>query len=202
MFDDLELLREIFKDTRLHIGIGTVQKLGLSLSGGTLRLLVNLLPENRQIIAEMTWPDVCTVTFPELNDLVLVAFVEGHEDQAFVFKLLTTDEELIPVFAQAGHSVFYSRPTKKAYYGSLVKAGFGRPAVEPTEPFVLGNQAVAFLNGVLNAFLNAPQIGWHPLGPVFLDPGIRTLLLQLQLQYLTTASTNILSQICFTERGV
>jgi len=204
--NDLETLREIFKDTRLHIGIGTIATLGLSNSGSKLRVKVNLLPENREIVAEMTFADLTTVTFPEINDLAIVAFVDGHPDEAFVIKLVNTSEEMIPLFAQAGHSVAYSRPGKKMYLGSNTKVGAGRLNVEPTEPFVLGNVQVSALTDLVNIFLQPGGVPGNPIGqcavgPVFLDSGVRSALTLWIAQYLTTASTNIISQICFTERG-
>ena len=200
--NDLELLREIFKDPRLHIGIGVVTQLGLATNGNILRVQVNLLPEQRAINCEMTFADVNDVTFPQLQDLVLVAHVDGDVDEAFVIKVVSTDEEGIPKFAQTGNSVKYARAGKKLYIGSTVKIGIGRPNVEPTEPLVLGNVCVSGLTALCNAFLQATQIGQSGAGPVALDPTVRTALNNFVSQYLTTASTNILSQIAFTERGV
>lgn len=200
--NDLELLREIFKDPRLHIGIGTITQLGLATNGNILRVQVNLLPENRVINCEMGFSDPNDVTFPEVDDLVLVAHVDGDVDEAFVIKVLSTDEEGIPLFAQTGNSVRYARAGKKLYIGSDTKIGIGRPNVEPTEPLVLGNVAVSGLTALCNAFLNAAQIGQSGAGPVALDPSVRTALNNFVTQFLTTSSSNILSQIAFTERGV
>ena len=70
-----------------------------------------------------------------------------------------------------------------------------------SEPVVLGNILKAFLEAVLNAFLQATEIVETPTGPGFLSPQIRTQLTQLMNQYMDTASTNILSQKNFVERG-
>ena len=207
MTTDLEFLREIFKDTRLHIGIGTITQLGLANDGSILRVQVNLLPEDRQIIAQMGFEDVYQVTFPEIDDLCVVAFVDGQPDDAFVIKVYNSTDEKIPVFAQTGHSTLYSRPGKKMYLGSDTKVGIGRPNVEPTEPLVLGNVTVEGLTALCNAFLQPGGTPGNPIGqclvgPVFLDPAVRTAINTFVSTYLTTPSTNILSQISFTERGV
>lgn len=68
-------------------------------------------------------------------------------------------------------------------------------------PMVLGDILVNFLTALMNDFLNAPQIGQCAVGPVFLDPTIRTQMVAQIQQYLTTSSTNIVSQVTFTERG-
>lgn len=200
--NDLELLREMFSDTRLHIGIGTIKTLGLSKDGNTLRMMVNLLPENREIVVVKAWSDVSSITFPEVNDLVITASVDGHPDETFAISVLSTKEEPIPKFAQALHSIYYSRPGRKAYLGSDVKVGVGRPGVEPTEPLVLGNTLVSGLAALVNAFLNASQIGQSAVGPVYLDPAVRTALQNFVTTFLNTSSSNIISQIAFSERGV
>jgi len=72
---------------------------------------------------------------------------------------------------------------------------------DASEPVVLGNVLKAFLEAVLNAFLQATEIVETPTGPGFLSPAIRTQLTQLMQQYLDQASSNILSQKNFVERG-
>lgn len=202
MMNDLELLREMFKDNRLHIGIGTVSQMGLAKDGSLLRVMINLLPENREVVAVMCFADVYDVTFPEIDDLVIVAFVDGHPDEAHVIKLVNSKEEKIPAFAQSGHKVAYARPGKKFYLGSDTKVEIGRPDVEAAQALVLGNVLVTGLEAFVDALLNATQIGTSAMGPVYLDPGVRTALESFKSTYLTTAGTNILSQISFTERGV
>ncbi len=200
--NELEFLRDIFKDPRLHIGIGTIVQLGLSNDGSVLRVLVNLLPDNRQVVGEVTFEDVNSVTLPEVDDLVLVAFCDGDPDECFIVKVINNADEPIPLFGQTGHTVKYSRAGKKLYIGSDTKVGIGRPNVEPTEPLVLGAVLATGLTALCNAFLNATQIGQSSAGPVALDPAVRTALNNFVTTYITTSGTNIKSQIAFTERGV
>lgn len=203
---DLELLRELFRDVRMHIGIGTVQQLGLAKDRSALRVLVSLLPEARPCVATMSWSaagaNAGFFSFPQLEDLVIVAFSEGHPDDAYVVGRLASLDEQIPEFAASGHMVAYANAGTKLYLGSDTKIGVGRPNVEPTEPMVLGNVLNTFLQNFINAFLNAPQVGQCAVGPVFLDPSVRSNLTSYLSTYLTTASTNILSQIGYVERGV
>jgi hypothetical protein len=199
--EDLETLRAVFQDYRQHIGIGLVVKLGLANDNSLLRVQVRLLPENREIIAYMTFADVYDVTFPELNDLVIVAFANAELDEAHVISIVNSSEEKIPLFARIGHTTKYARAGKKLYLGSDTKIGIARPDKEPIQPLVLGTILKNALTDFLNDFLNAPQIGQCAVGPVFLDPTVRTNLTAHMATYITNAATNIVSQIGFTERG-
>lgn len=213
--NELELLRQMMKDQRLHFGVGTIAGIALSGDQSILRVLVTLLPENRQIVAEMSFADVSVVTFPEIDDLVGVAFADGDQDEAWVLKIFNTSEEPIPQFAQGGDTVVYPRPGKKLYLGSSTKVGIGRPNIDPTEPLVLGSVLQTYLNAIvtrLDAILDAiednPPLTTAPGDPVdttelvaaleLVRTGIKT----DKITYLDTAGSNILSQIAFTERGV
>lgn len=202
---DLEFLRELFKDDRLHVGIGTITKLGAAIDSSALRVQVNLLPEEREIVCMMTWDDIGRITFPEVDDLCLVNFCDGHPDEAHVVRILTTNEEKISAFAMLGHTITNSRPGKKNYIGSDTKVGIGRIDVEPTEPLVLGSVLITLLGAVLDAFTqNAATLGADNTtsATITLNPAIVTALAQAKAQYLTAPATNIASQISFTERGV
>lgn len=199
--NELESWRALMKDDRLHIGIGPITQVGLSLDGNTLRVQVNLLPENREIVAEMTWDDFTRVTFPQVNDLVLVGFVDGLPDDAFVIRVMSGPDDPLAAFAQAGHSIYYSRAGKNAYLGSDTKIGISKPDSEPTEPLVLGTVLVNGLTELCNAFLNAAYLADTPMGPGMLNPAIRTAIQQFMQTYLNTPDSNILSQLAFTERG-
>lgn len=197
---DLSLLREIFKDTRLHIGIGVITQLGLSLDASTLRVQVKLLPEGREVVCVMTWPDTRDVSFPLVNHLVLCGFADGHPEDGHVLRVLTSRDEKIPTLAQSGHAVKYSQVGKKLYLGSDTKVGVGRAGNDQSSPLVLGDVLVNGLTALCNAFLQASQVVQTAMGPGYLDPSVRTAIQQFMTTYLTTASTNINSQIAFTER--
>jgi hypothetical protein len=192
--NDLELLRAVFRDERLHFGVGAIQQLGLASDGSALRVLVNMLPENRVVVAQMTFADLAMVTFPEVDDLCLVAFGDGHPDEAWVLKVANTNDEPIPTFAMTGNTMISPR--------SGLQVGIGRSTAVPTEPLVLGDTLTAGLTYLCNAFLNAEQIGWNAVGAVYLDPDLRLAIINFKTIYLNTAATNIVSQIALTERGV
>lgn len=149
MSDDLELLREIFKDHRLHLGIGTVSKIGVAKDGSKLRVQVNILPDQRPVICEMTFADVMDVTFPELEDLVIIGNIDGSDDETFVLKVVNNKDEPIPKLAQDGHTVKGSRKGKKLYLNSDTKIGIGKPDVDQTENLVLGKVFQDFMSKTL-----------------------------------------------------
>lgn len=112
--------------------------------------------------------------------------VLGHRDA----KRPTMDEGETVLYDAYGHVVYLSE--SKMQFGSKAS----------TEPMVLGNVLKEFLTMVIDAFLNGTQIGVDVFSlPVFLDPALRTLLIQYKAKYLTVTSTNIVSQVTFTERG-
>lgn len=103
-----------------------------------------------------------------------------------------------PPAMNAGETVLYDA------YGHEIRIEqkamkFG--SANSNSPMVLGDVLQEYETEVLNAVLQAAQIGVCAVGPVFLDPGIRTKLTAAKLKFIDTASTNILSQLSFTERG-
>jgi hypothetical protein len=214
--NDLDFLRELMKDDRLHVGVGTITQLGPAKDGSILRVQINLLPENREVIGEMTFADVFSVTFPEIDDLVLVLFVDGHPDECYVVKTINTVEEKIPLFALLGHSVAYSRLGKKLYLGSDTKVAIGRSTNLTdlaTSPLVLGDVLLTYLvalegrlEGLINAITSNVPLTTTPGNPVNAAPLLAALvpillgLKQDKATYLLNAGTNIASQISFTQR--
>lgn len=196
---DLEFLRELFKDDRLHVGIGTITQLGLSLDGNTLRAQVNLLPENREVVCVVTWDDIGRITFPEVNDLVLVAFCDGLPDEAHVLRLLTNNDEPIAAFARLGHTITNSRPGMKNYIGSNTKVSIGRVDVEGNENLVLGQQIKSLLSSVLAAIASHTHAYDDAGTPsVTQAPGNASSFTSAKS---TVDSGAILSDIAFTEKG-
>jgi hypothetical protein len=202
---ELEDLQNIFKDQRMHIGIGTITKIILADDRSFLRVYVSVLPEGREITAKMTWehvgPSSGIFVFPNVNDVVLIGMPNGDINLAYVLKRLTSKVNKIPLQAVSGDTAIVAKSGKKAWISSNSRINLSKTATTPTEPVVLGNTLASFFGAIFDAILDAPQIGQSPVGPVFLDPGVRTALVAAKAQYLQTSATNILSQLVFTERG-
>lgn len=70
------------------------------------------------------------------------------------------------------------------------------------EPVVLGNVLKDFLQAYISQFIESPQLGLDSFAlPIYLDIDILAQFLSQRLQYITTASTNIVGQKNFVERG-
>ncbi len=200
---DLEALRQIFRDDADHIGIGTITKLGLAEDFNCLRAQVKLLPEGRELVCEVGFPDPGDVTFPQPGDLVVVAVADIGVDEAFVIARFPTKAAPIPTLARTGHSVKYARAGKKMYLGSDTKVSIGRLDKEGSQPLVLGTAMLSALTDILNAFISVGTVGISSPGggPVPINPALVTALGNALSKYVTTPSTNVVSQIAFTERG-
>lgn len=103
-----------------------------------------------------------------------------------------------PTDLNSGEAVLYDA-FGEAIYVRKKKIQVGTKNSE--NPMVLGDVLVDMLTTLLNDILNAAQIGQTPFGPCFLDPTLRTQIQNIVQTYLTNSSTNIVSQLSFTERG-
>ena len=112
--------------------------------------------------------------------------VLGHRDKGRPTDLEEGEVVLYNAFGQA----IYLRKGK-VLYGSKASAS----------PAVLGDVLLNAMTDILNAILQAPQIGQCAVGPVVLEPSVRQKLMTAKMKYVDDASTNVVSQLVFTERG-
>jgi hypothetical protein len=139
---NLEELKQILGDDSLHIGVGKIMQLEVASDRSVLRCIVLLLPDNIKMVARLTWdavgPDAGVFQFPSINDLVLVGFVNGNEQEAFVLRRLTSKEDKIPVQALAGHTVVKALAGKKNFINSDTEINLTREG-PGNERLVLGD---------------------------------------------------------------
>lgn len=139
---DLEQLRQIFRDGRVHLAIGVITQLELAGDRSTLYAKVRIFPENNEVVAQMTWeqvgPDAGIFGFPVVNDMVLVGNADGDSDTVFVLKRLTSKTDKIPIQAVDGHTVVRALAGKKTHVLSNTAVLLGRGGADPTQPLVLG----------------------------------------------------------------
>jgi hypothetical protein len=216
---DLEELREIFADRRVWIDLALIEQVEPSIDQSEVLVQVKLLFDEDQIIARMTWdltgPDAGLFSLPEKNDLVMVAYVDGSEDYAYIIRNLTSSEDPFPARVLTGATVLRALGGKALNLSSDTKATIGRGGlVEESEALVLGGvlktaQEALYdeMVGVIDDLIAGP-IGIGNIGqPVPTHPGLMTKLTarktQIELDklvYITTTATNWLSQIAYTER--
>lgn len=216
----LEELRALFKDQRQYSAIGLIKKLGALSDRSALRVRVSLFPDEREIIATMTWdavgPDAGDFDFPAIDDLVLVILVDGDPDQAYVVKRLTSKIDTIPAKALDGHMVRQARAGKKAILASDTRIALATPGGEGDEPLVLGNvmkdcltELFTQLGTLLTSLDTKPIVICsapgspgliHPTLKVDVDM-VKSALEDAKDMFVTDDSTNIVSQLAYTERG-
>jgi hypothetical protein len=139
----LEDLKHIFRDDRLHLAIGLVKQMHIPDDRSVLQVKVLILPDMLNMICKMTWdavgPDAGVFQFPSVDDLVIVGYLDGNENEAYVLKRCTSKVDKIPMQALNGHLVLRSLAGKKAWLTSDDNVFLSRGDTAPTERLVLGD---------------------------------------------------------------
>lgn len=139
---NLEELKEILGDGKLHIAVAKILQLEVAADRSVLRCMVLLLPDNIKMVAKMSWdavgPDAGIFQFPALNDMVIIGFLDGHEQNCFVLRRLTSKIDKIPIQATSGHTVVKALPGKKSFINSNTEINLTREA-PGNERLVLGD---------------------------------------------------------------
>ncbi len=160
---DLEALREVFRDHRLHIAIAKIKQISVAQDRSVVRVLVSVFPEQREIVAKMSWeavgPESGFFQMPVINDLVLVGMVDGDEESAFVLKRLTSKEDKVPLRAVDGDLVAKALTGKRVWVTSSDKVYLSRGDAEPTENLVLGKVFQTFMSTFLEKYIAHMHIG-------------------------------------------
>lgn len=212
---DLEALRTIFQaEDRLSLAV--VQRVEIAKDLTFVRVLCRELPEENQVIARLVFPHSSQgngfFALPEADDLVLLAYTDPDTPRIIAYE--TSKDDKIPAQLAKGESVLKASSKLHVIAPRINLSKNGAP----TEPLVLGTVLLAYLTGLharLDAVLALLQAGplavdslggncnTHPTLAVALDDltGQRKLLDDLKGTYVDTASTNVVSQVSFTERG-
>lgn len=119
---DLESLRSLLDTDNMELKLAVIEQLEVAKDRSVLFAKVRLLPESHRIIARLTWdlvgPEAGLYQFPSKDDLVLVGFCEGHVDEAYVLRRLTSSADKIPIQAVNGHLVCKALAGTKAFLNS------------------------------------------------------------------------------------
>ena len=150
---NIEELRKILGEEKLHIGLGIIKQLHLADDRSFLKVTMNVLPENREVVATMTWDNTGTDSgdfeFPSPNDLVLFAQPDGDDDLCYVIRRLTSKEDTIPQEAIGGDKVSRAKSGKKYWNVSDSGIYLSRNGTQPTENVVLGQVFKTFASDML-----------------------------------------------------
>lgn len=198
---DLESLKQVFADKRVHIAIAQIKKLGLAADRSVLRVQVSVFPEQREIIARMSWSAVGeeagVFMFPNVGDLVLVCMADGDEEDAFVFSRLTSKIDKIPLHAADGDLVAKALTGKKTWITSDTRINLSAGDTEPTENLVLGQ----VFKTMQSEFLEAVSLHTHigNLGYNTAPPDNASVYTDLKADPID--NEGVLSDLAFTEKG-
>jgi hypothetical protein len=169
----LENLREIFADDRLHLAIGVIKQLSVADDRSYLKAMVNVIPDNINMICTIAWeavgPNCGIFQFPSVNDLVIVGYLDGKENDAFVVRRCTSSEDKIPVQAVDGHLVLKTLPNKKAFISSPNEINLVRGDAAGNERLVLGDTfktAYSSHLGIDAAHTHIGNLGYPTLVPI------------------------------------
>lgn len=211
----LEEIREMMKDNSLHVAIAKIKALNIAGDGSVLNVEAEILPDEREIVARMTWecvgPESGFFCFPAVEDLVLVAFTE-NEDQAFVIRRMTSKADKIPETAKDSSMVMKALAGKRVWITSDNKILLSKGDTEPTENLVLGQVFKTFMadyiteiKTLIEAMKVETHLGALPGFPTGVPINAATYETQkLAIDALKTGkidSEDILSDISFTEKG-
>jgi hypothetical protein len=242
---DLEFLREIFGDKRVHFTLAKVTKAEVTPSRATMRVQCSTLPEELEIVATVCFPSCSQgagfFLLPQEDDLGVVAYSDLEEP--YWIGHLSSPDDLIPQRAVDGDLAIHALDGQNAYLAGDNIFLTSSKTADPASPLVLGDILMnAFTDIItdLKAFLDNLKTGVDAIktgvdaiksGPVAVDSiggsavthptliaamttletGLATLETNItsykaQLDsrkstYVDTDSSNIVSQIAFTERG-
>jgi hypothetical protein len=198
---DLEGLRDALRDDSLHILLGLVSRVAIAPDRSTCRVMVSILPEQRPIVATMTWDAVGSEAgfymLPEPGDLVLVGQAEGDVEQAFILRRLSSSEEKIPANVDDGSIVLKSVAGKKIWVTSDTRINLSKADGTPSENLVLGQVLKTVLGQFMQKFIEHTHIG--NMGFQTTAPSNATDVTSLKSG--NVDNEGILSQIAFTEKG-
>lgn len=218
MSADLEVLRTIFGDKRVHVSAALVQQVEVLPDRSKARAQCQCVPDDFEVVAEVAWgfagPNAGNGALPVVGDLVLLAFTE---ERAYIIGRLSSKEDTIPKSIGAGHTALQAIAGKKLYLSSDTAVLIGSGGlIDPSEPLVLGNVLKTYLEtldtkitAIVDLILGGDiSLSTSPGSPTAPNPSklvaitqIKTDLVAAKLEFLTTTSTNILSQLAKTERG-
>ncbi len=216
---DLEELRQIFEDNRTWIEIGKIIQVAPAPDRSLVRVKISILPDQYEVVARMSWesvgPDAGLYSMPSVGDMVLVGYAEGEPDQAFVIKRLSSKEDTFPMRALLGECIFQALSGQTLNLCSDSKIQLDKGGLVPgSEPLVLGNvlksalgefydKVIEEIDAIISGPVGIDSIGGSVITHPTLVTALTTVKAALTLaktQYVSVSSTNIVSQLGFTER--
>ena len=202
MSSQLEELRQMLAPDKDSISFGEIKALHLARDRTVLNVNVSILPEEREIVARMTWDavgkDAGIFHFPKIGDFVLVAFPDNDVDSAVVIRRLTNLDDTIPPNATSGDLVVKSREGENLWLTGQKRVNITKGDAAPDENLVLGKQLKALMQQLLQTLSQET----HVCGP----PGYNSSPPNQAADYNNMKASPVdddamLSDVSFTEKG-
>ena len=212
---DLASLREIFK-AGSPISLVVIKQVEITEELDEIRCLCEALPENNEIVARISFPSCSQgngfFALPNANDFGICVF--SDDDTPIIVGFLSNSDDLIPEQVKDGDVVL--KCLKKLHIAATkINLGKADPSAEPDEPLPLGNVLLEYfteihtrLDAIIDAIVAGPVAidsigGQCPTNPALITAlnAEKTLLGTAKSTYVDTDSSNVVSQIAFTERG-
>ena len=151
----------MFKDRREYLSLGQILSVDHAEESSKIFCSVMIIPEEREIRAEMAWqfvgPGSGDYLLPAVEDLVIVAFLEGHPDYAYIIARLSNLDDPIPTNAILGDRVIKAHGEKKVWATSPNKIFLSKGDAEPKENLVLGQKFKTSIIAILEDMISAME---------------------------------------------
>ena len=156
----LQELKRILSDNKIYFAVATIKSVSIAVNRSFVKVLCEIINEGftRRVVGEMGWDAIGDKSgdyqLPAIDDLVLLAFVDGEADQCYVIKRLSSTEDKIPENAVGGDRVIKSLAGKKVWLTGQGGINLTKNDSEPTENFVLGQVFKQFQEDLIDEIIN------------------------------------------------
>ncbi len=154
---DIESLKALLHDGRVHIATGKILQLEISEDRSIWLAKVEVYPDQYEVVAQMTWGQVgpdAGIFGPAIEgDMVLLAF-DQEMDEVYIISRLSSNIDTIPQQAIDGDTIIKAIAGKKAHIASDTRINIGKGEAEPTEPLVLGLELKTLLSYIFQQLID------------------------------------------------
>lgn len=160
----LEDLRQMLSTDKTYFAIAKITRVHIRADRSSVRCDCDILNEgeDRNVLARVAssvvGPNSGDFQRPAVNDMVLLAFVDGNADLAFIFARLSSNEDTIPVNSDSGDRVIKSLESKNVWITGQNKVNITKTDAEPDQNLVLGQVFKKFASDLIDRINEALDI--------------------------------------------
>jgi len=217
----IEVFKYLMSRDDITLGVGQITEVDNPQNNGWL-VKVNVFPEEYEVVGLMLWPKSSQEP-PEVSDVVCLLMPQDNTETVLCFGAIRNANKPVHARTIGGECVLGAIQGKKTNIVSDTRVNIGRGGeTEESEPLVLGNilksamsdlyasldrlaTNLSSLNEVVTSLDSSLAGGANSVTLAAIKADLQAMtdtdLPADESEYLDTASTNIVSQIGFTERG-